>query len=162
MSIETVVKCRRAAAWVLVFVNCTGAVNAQVSLSVQPGVQLSWLTNTNDTYELQWSSNALGTWTDLVSTAGNGTTNAVLDLVPSGTRVYRVLDIMPGTPAVSSDFVTNGGFESGNGAVANNWTVDTAAGGPVYGVRTNDNPHSGSFDFQVYLASTGAGPVVEV
>ena len=39
--------------------------------------------------------------------------------------------------------------------------MDTAAGGPVYGVRTNDNPHSGSYNFEVYLASTGAGPVVQ-
>ena len=72
------------------------------------------------------------------------------------------MDIVPGTPAVPGNLVTNGGFENGNGATASNWTVDTAAGGPVYGVRTNDNPHgSGSFDFQVHLASTGAGPVVQ-
>jgi hypothetical protein len=31
----------------------------------------------------------------------------------------------------------------------------------VYGVRTNDNPHSGSFNFEAFLASTGAGPVVQ-
>ena len=30
----------------------------------------------------------------------------------------------------------------------------------MYGVRTNDNPHSGAFNFEVYLASTGAGPVL--
>ena len=46
-------------------------------------------------------------------------------------------------------------------ATATGWTVDTAAGGPVYAVRTNDNPHSGSYNFEVYLASTGAGPVVQ-
>jgi len=38
--------------------------------------------------------------------------------------------------------------------------VTTAAGGPVYGVWTNDNPHSGSYNFEVYLASTGNGPVL--
>jgi len=138
-----------------------GVVNAQVHLTVQPGVQLSWLTNTKDTYHLQWSPNPIGAWTDLVAVTGNGTTNTVYDPVPSGTRLYQVLDIVPGTPAVSGNLVTNGGFENGNGATASNWTVDTAAGGPVYGVRTNDNPHSGSSDFQVYLASTGAGPVVQ-
>src|SRR5256885_4753302 len=45
--------------------------------------------------------------------------------------------------------------------VATTWSVTTAAGGPVYGVRTNTSPHSGSFSFEVHVASTGAGPVVE-
>jgi hypothetical protein len=31
----------------------------------------------------------------------------------------------------------------------------------VYGIRTNDNPHSGSFNYEVLLASIGAGPVVQ-
>jgi hypothetical protein len=31
----------------------------------------------------------------------------------------------------------------------------------VYGVRTNDNPLSGSFNYEIGLASVGAGPVVE-
>ena len=139
----------------------TGVVNAQVQISVQSGVELSWLTNTKDTYHLQWSPNPVGAWTDIVAVTGNGTTNTVYDPVPGGTRLYQVLDIVPGTPPVSGNLVTNGGFENGSGATASNWTVDTAAGGPVYGVRTNDSPHSGSYDFQVYLASTGAGPVVQ-
>jgi hypothetical protein len=59
--------------------------------------------------------------------------------------------------------VLNPGFElAGNGpSSATNWTVTQAVGGPVYGVRTNSNPHSGSFHFEVHLASTGSGPVVE-
>ena len=59
--------------------------------------------------------------------------------------------------------VQNSGFEvaGANALLAANWTTTTAAGGPVYGIRTNDNPHSGSFNYEVYLASTGAGPVVE-
>ena len=149
------------AAAILLFVIGIGVLDAQVQLKVQPGVQLSWLTNTKDTYHLQWSSNPIGIWKDLVVVAGNGTTNTVYDPVPSGTRLYQVLDIVPGTPPVSGNLVTNGGFETGSGATASNWTVDTAAGGPVYGVRTNDSPHGGSFDFQVHLASTGAGPVVQ-
>jgi beta-glucanase (GH16 family) len=140
----------------------TGMVNAQVQLSVLPGVQLSWLTNTNDTYHVQWSSNPVSTWTDLTTAmTGNGMTNTVFDPVASGKRLYRVLDIIPGIPAVSANLAVNAGFENGTGATAGNWSVDTAVGGPVYGVRTNDNPHGGTFDFQVYLASTGAGPVVQ-
>lgn len=152
--------CRRAAG-VMAFVMGVVVVNAQVQLSVQSGVQLSWLTNTKDTYHVQWSSNPVGTWTDLIAVTGNGMTNTVFDPVPGGTRLYQVLDIVPGTPAVPGNLAANGGFENGTGAAADNWSVDTAVGGPVYGVRTNDNPHSGSFDFQVYLASTGAGPVVQ-
>jgi len=50
-----------AAARVLVFVLGMGVVKAQVYLSVQPGVQLSWLTKTNDTYNVQLSSNPVCT-----------------------------------------------------------------------------------------------------
>jgi hypothetical protein len=59
--------------------------------------------------------------------------------------------------------IRNSGFElaGGTGSSATNWTVTQAAGGPVYGVRTNNSPHTGSYHFQVRLASTGAGPVVE-
>src|SRR6516225_8476717 len=87
--------------WVLMFLTGMGVVNAQVQLSVQPGVQLSWLTNTNDTYRLQWSSNPASIWTDLLGpVTGNGGTNTVFDPIPGGTRLYRVLDIIPGTPAI--------------------------------------------------------------
>jgi hypothetical protein len=59
--------------------------------------------------------------------------------------------------------IQNPGFETAGASASNaaNWTVSQAVGGPVYGVRTNLNPHTGSFHFFVYLASTGAGPVVE-
>jgi len=59
--------------------------------------------------------------------------------------------------------ILNPGFElaGSSAASATNWTVTQAVGGPVYAVRTNSNPHSGAFHFEVRLASTGAGPVVE-
>lgn len=59
--------------------------------------------------------------------------------------------------------ILNPGFEvpGATPSSATNWTVAQAAGGPVYAVRTNNNPHSGSAHFEVRLASTGAGPVVE-
>lgn len=151
MSPKTIVMCLLVSA---------GVVNAQVQLNIQPGVQLSWLENTNDTYDLQFSTNPSSTWSNLVTGAGNGLTNTYFDLSPSGVRLYQLLDIVPGTPAITAEPL-NGGFENGTGSSATSWTVDTAAGGPVYGVRTNDNPHSGSYNFEVYLASTGAGPVVQ-
>jgi beta-glucanase (GH16 family) len=147
------------ACWFLLNANPS---QAQVRLNLQPGVQLSWPTpNTTNTYHLQWMTNPSGSWSDLASaTTGNGNTNTVFDPVPSGARYYQDMEIVPGTNP-SSVSPNNGGFETGSGSNASNWNVDTAAGGPVYGVRTNDNPHSGSFNFEVYLASTGAGPVVQ-
>src|SRR5579859_6583789 len=138
----------------------TGAVNAQVQLNIQPGVQLSWQTSTTNTYHLQSSSNPASTWTDLVVAAGNGLTNTLYDPYAAGIRSYQVLAITPGTPATSAA-PANGGFENGSGTTATGWTVDTAVNGPVYGVHTNDSPHSGSFSFQVHLASCGLGPLVQ-
>jgi len=145
---------------VVVFIG-TIVSSAQVHLNIQPGVMLSWPTATNDTYQPQWSPNFGGSWNVLGgSVSGDGTTKSLYDPVPGGTRNYQVLEIVPDV-AASSAIPTNGGFETGNGSIANNWSVDTAAGGPVYAVRTNNNPHGGSFNFEVHLASTGAGPVVQ-
>lgn len=150
------------AAIALVIVIATGVSRAQVQLNVQSGVQLGWPTpNRTNTYHLQWSPISGATWTDLVAAVtGDGTTHTNFDPVPSGSRQYQDLEVVPGTPP-STASPANGGFETGSGSTATGWTVDTAAGGPVYGVRTNDSPHSGSFNFQVHLASTGAGPVVQ-
>jgi len=136
------------------------ALNAQIQLSVQPGIQLSWLENATNTYQLLWSANPYTTWAGLMASSGNGLTNTYFDPSPMGTRAYQVLDIVPGTPP-SPTLPANGGFENGTAGSATGWTVDTAAGGPVYGTRTNDNPHGGSYNFEVSLASTGAGPVVQ-
>jgi CxxC motif-containing protein (DUF1111 family) len=140
-----------------------GVASAQVQLDIQSGVQLTWYTSTNSTYtyRLQESPDSGSTWTDLVAAAsGNGLTNTLFDPFPSGARQYRLMEIIPAV-AASSTIPTNGGFETGSGSTASNWVVDTAAGGPVYAVRTNDSPRSGSFNFQIRLASTGAGPVVQ-
>ncbi len=152
----------RMAAIIGVFVIGTGGSRAQVQLAIDSGVQLSWPTPvTTNTYQLQWAPASAATWNDLVAAVtGNGTTHTLFDPAPSGSRQYQDLEIVPGTPP-SSASPANGGFEAGSGSSASNWSVDTAAGGPVYGVRTNDSPHSGSFNFQVHLASTGAGPVVQ-
>jgi beta-glucanase (GH16 family) len=151
---------RQLAAVVLLFVMSTSLVKAQIQLRIQPGVQLSWLENTNDDYNLQWSPNAAATWTSLIAMAGNGQTHTFFDPSPMGARTYQLLDITPGTPA-STTQPSNGGFENGAGSSATGWTTDTASGGPVSGGRSSDNPHSGAYNFEVYLASTGAGPVVQ-
>jgi CxxC motif-containing protein (DUF1111 family) len=134
---------------------------AQPVLTFQSGVQFGWPTATNNTYRPQWSPNPVGVWTDLGGPLpGDGTTNLLYDPVPSGLRRYQVLEIVPGSPA-SAGLPSNGGFESGNGINASNWVVSQAVGGPVYAVRTNSSPKTGSFCFEVHLASIGAGPVVE-
>ena len=153
------------AATALLFLSGSGVGRAQVQLSIQPGVQLGWPTpNTTNTYHLQWSAPPGGTWADLVAAVpGDGTTHTLYDPVPIGTRLYQDLEIVPGV-AASSALPANSGFETAGTTVSNaaNWVVDTAVNGPVYGVRTNDNPHSGSFNFQVHLATPGgAGPLVE-
>jgi hypothetical protein len=78
------------------------------------------------------------------------------------TKLLLAVSLFGLTLAVPAQ-VLNPGFEvaGSSASSATNWTVTQAAGGPVYAVRTNNNPHSGSFDFEVHLASTGAGPVVE-
>jgi PEP-CTERM motif-containing protein len=61
--------------------------------------------------------------------------------------------------------IINGGFETAGATATNaaNWfTQFTGTGVAAYGARTNDNPHSGSFDFQLHVASDGAGPVEEL
>jgi CxxC motif-containing protein (DUF1111 family) len=145
----------------LIFLVIVGAdiSRAQVHLNLQTGVQVNWPTITNDTYQVQWSSGS--GWNNLgTMVSGSGTTNTLSDMASSGSRQYQALQIVPVT-AASSASPTNGGFELGSGTNATDWTVDLAAGGPVSAIRANDNPHSGSYDFQVHLASTGAGPVVE-
>jgi CxxC motif-containing protein (DUF1111 family) len=135
-------------------------IGAQPFLNIQPGVQLSWATTTNKTYQPQ-SSTAGGPWASLgASLPGDGLMHSLYDPFAPGVRSYHVLEIVPGSSPVSA-IPLNGGFEFGNGITASNWPVTTAAGGPVYAVRTNNNPHSGSFNFEVHLASTGGGPVVE-
>jgi CxxC motif-containing protein (DUF1111 family) len=143
----------------LLFSHCGTKLVAQPLLSIQSGVELSWPTSNSITYQPQWSANAGSNWTSLGGIiSGNGLTNTLFD--PASGRMYRVLEMIPGTPPVSAT-LSNGGFEFGSGSVASNWSVTTAAGGPVYGVRTNNSPRTGAFHFEVRLASVGAGPVVE-
>jgi hypothetical protein len=79
--------------------------------------------------------------------------------IRTGAAVLMVCALTAGGSAQ----ILNAGFETAGTASSNaaNWSVAQAAGGPVYAVRTNDNPHTGAFNFEVHLASVGAGPVVE-
>jgi CxxC motif-containing protein (DUF1111 family) len=134
----------------------------QPQLSIEQGALINWPAQATNSYRPQWSPKPSGSWSDLsTNLTGNGMTNSFYDPVVNGARNYRVLEIVPGSNPVAS-IPVNGGFESGSGTTASNWVVVQAAGGPVYAVRTNNNPHGGSFNFEILLASTGAGPVVEI
>jgi beta-glucanase (GH16 family) len=145
-----------------------GLVTNIVPSVVQQGVDLDWPTIVNTNYQPQWTSALLPTntpWSNLVSQiTGNGATNSLFD--PFGSfqqKFYQVLQISGGRAPNSGNQILNPGFEIAGATLSNaaNWTVDLAVGGPVYAIRTNDNPHSGSFNFEVHLASTGNGPAVE-
>ncbi|HEY3932337.1 MAG TPA: hypothetical protein VGM58_08200, partial [Verrucomicrobiae bacterium] len=74
-------------------------------------------------------------------------------------NLFVATGIMTAT-ASAQNLIINPGFEAGTGASADSWNLAQAAGGPVYGVRTNDNAFAGSFNYEIHLASVGAGPVV--
>ena len=62
-------------------------------LTIEPGAGITWFASNNVTYQVQWSSEDLGTntvWNNLGSTIiGDGTTNTVFD--PAGAPVYQVI-----------------------------------------------------------------------
>lgn len=125
---------------------------AQSQLSIQTGVQLNWPTATGNTYRLQWSPAAGGPWTDLsTSIPGTGTTNTFYDSSPTGTRHYRVLEIVPGSGS-NSAIPVNGSFELGSGTNATNWT--TSAFQPP--IRSSATAHSGGFSMHSALTNTTA------
>src|SRR5688500_6960418 len=136
-------------AWLVVIAITDTQTGAQPRLNLLSGVQFSWSTVASNTYQPQWSFNPGGPWAALGGlVTGDGLTRSHFDPVPSRTRAYRILEMVPGSAPVIA-LPPNGGFEAGSGTIASNWSVTTAAGGPVYGVRTNSNPRSGSVHFEV-------------
>jgi PEP-CTERM motif len=76
-----------------------------------------------------------------------------------------VVCVLVAGKAAAQNLVLNPGFETAgasSSAAANWFTQFAGTGVAAYGVRTNDNPHGGSFDFQLHVASDGAGPVEEL
>jgi CxxC motif-containing protein (DUF1111 family) len=136
----------------LCFLFAMPANSARPQLSIQSGVELRWPTTTGNTYQVQWSPLSGTSWSDLgAALPGNGTTNSLYDPVPGDARLYRVLEIVPGSlPAAS--IPANGGFESGTGGSATNWSA--AGGRPP--VRTNTFAHSGAFSMRCAITNTTA------
>ena len=104
--------------------------------------QLSWPTSIGNNYQLQWTpspATAGSTWNNLTGViAGTGATNSLFDpLNGGGSRAYRVLEYV----TYFTTNVVNGGFETGTGTNAANWT--SSGSQPPYRVSTNS--HSGAW-----------------
>ena len=111
--------------------------------------QLSWPTTVGNNYQAQWATpptNGSSTWSNLTSVvAGTGVTNTLFDpLGANGARAYRVLEFTTYT----ATNLLNGGFETGTGTTASNWT----ASGTELPVRISTNSHSGTYS--MYLSNT--------
>jgi CxxC motif-containing protein (DUF1111 family) len=140
------------AAAVFLMVLCPAATGADPRLSIQPGVELSWSTTSGNTYQLQAAPLPTGPWANLTGTMpGDGQPKSHCDFAGSASRRYQVLETVPGIPAPPVNPV-NGGFESGSGTTASQWT--TGASQPP--TRTSSEAHSGSFAMRCSVVNVGA------
>jgi endoglucanase Acf2 len=116
--------------------------------SLAQNTQLSWPTTVGNNYKVQWTTPPTNgaAWNDLTGLfAGDGTTNSMFDpLGAGGAQTYRVLEYT----SYGVTNVVNGGFETGMGAKASNWT--SSGGEPPY--RVNTNSHWGAWS--MLLANT--------
>jgi hypothetical protein len=66
-----------------------------LTASIAPAVAISWPSNTNDVYAVEWTSRLdTNNWQTLVSSVtGNGTTNTVFDNGNASQRYYRVVTL---------------------------------------------------------------------
>ena len=137
-------------------VNLSGQTNTttRFPLSIQPGAQVSWATSSNKLYEVQWAADRnASAWTDMAGLlTGDGSTNSLFDPSwPSSHRYYRVLEVLLGSP---SSIVVNGGFESGSGGTAANWSQT----GSQPAVRVNTSSHGGQFSMSLAVTNSASSP----
>jgi len=123
-------------------------------LEVRAGSQLSWATVVGRTYQAQWASSPTGPWNDWGTVqAGTGQTFSVDDFTPGGGRHFRILETTPGSTAGVS-LVANGGFENGDGASAENWTL----GASQPPVRSDLDARTGTFSLRARIQNVGSSP----
>ena len=138
----------------VVFLSLIGptAMGADPLLRIEPGVEVSWPTASGNTYQLQSAPLPAGPWSNLAAAvSGDGQNKSHYD--SAGSRQYRVLETVPGTAPTLVNPV-NGGFESGSGTVANQWTA--SANQPP--ARTGSDAHSGTFSMRCALANASSSP----
>ena len=118
--------------------------------------QLSWPTIAGDTYQVQWTpapASSTSIWSNLTGILpGNGATNTIFDPpTTGGARAYRVQEY---TTYVVTNIV-NGGFETGTGTNASNWTASGSE--PPYRVSTN--AHSGTWSMRLANLNPAVGGI---
>lgn len=117
----------------------------ETPLSIEAGVQVSWSTISDHSYQLQWALSAAGPWTDLGSEqSGNGSISNYYDSELK--RFYQILETSPDTPPTVSSPV-NGGFENGIGGDSDDWSA-TGAQSPT---RTTAQAHTGTHSMHVNI-----------
>ncbi|MEO5912988.1 MAG: di-heme oxidoredictase family protein [Luteolibacter sp.] len=123
-------------------------------MMIERGVSFGWPTLVGNTYQPQWSPASGGPWTNLGAVvSGNGATQTFDDTAGGGLRIYRVLEIVPGSDPVPAGPV-NAGFEAGSGIVADHWT--TGGGQPP--ARSGEAAHLGASGMSSALTNVGSSP----
>lgn len=129
-----------------------GAAEEPPLLNIERGSELSWLTVTENNYQLQWSAATNATWTDIGGPKqGDGMVARQFHPTEYGMGHYRVLELIPGSDPIPPSPV-NGGFEQGDVATAGHWT----AAGSQAPVRSNAEAHGGAFSIRCALQNTDA------
>ena len=120
---------------------------------ISPASEVAWTPATGNTYQLQWSPPAGdGPWTSIGSSlAAKAPRQTAVDPERPGTRVYRVMETVPGSGEVlvpvNALAEANPGFESGS----TGWTLS-----PIHSVSTS-NPRSGSSSLRSNIPGGAVG-----
>ncbi len=132
-------------------VRAFGQTNA-LRAAIQTGRRITWMGTNNTLFQVQRNSGGGGGWTNLAPPIpGNGATNEWFD--PGDLSVewnYRVL----ATTGTATNILVNGGFESGTGTTAANWSM----GGSQIPMRNGADTHSGSFAMRLIVTNAAATP----
>ncbi|MFO1475844.1 MAG: family 16 glycosylhydrolase [Verrucomicrobiota bacterium] len=115
-----------------------------VTVSIQPGQQVSWPTAAGTTWTLQSSADGV-TWSNVAGpVAGDGTTNSYFDSSwPAQDTQYQVLNTTTG----AGNILANPGFEVGTG-----WTIT----GSQLPMRITTDSHSGTYSMRLYVTNSAS------
>jgi CxxC motif-containing protein (DUF1111 family) len=120
---------------------------------ISPASEVAWTPATGNTYQLQWSPPAGdGPWTSIGSSlAAKAPRQTAVDHERPGTRVYRVMETVPGSGEVlvpvNALAEVNPGFESGS----TGWTT-----APIHTISTS-NPRSGTSSLRSNIPGGAVG-----
>ena len=130
------------------------AQEATIKIKVQDGVNLSWQSVSENSYQPQISLNSGTTWSDIgAAITGNGLVQSYYGLRLSDSQRYRVLEQTTGAD-VSLSVITNGGFESGTGAVPSNWATNNSS----RMIRSDEKFRTGSYSMHSTVVNDGNTP----